>query len=143
MSDLNEVLGQVTEEVLEHMFFSGVAGEPETPACGDRLCATVTFTGSSHGELGISMPASTAATLAAAFLGSEDEAVESQVRAVAGEIANVVCGVVLARMNPDGQFSISSPAVMIGDDTEAVGNMAVRRHFEIIEGDLSVGLTVH
>ena len=142
--ELTTVLGQVTEEVLEYMFFSGVTGEPAVSATGKRLCATVSFTGSSNGALGVSVPPPVAAVLAAAFLGSEDEATdETQVRAVVGEIANVICGVVLARMNADGQFAISTPEVIAGEDGDAVGKCEIQRHFEIIEGDLSVGLTVH
>jgi CheY-specific phosphatase CheX len=144
MSDLNALLAQVTEEVLENMFFSGVMGELEAPALGQRLCATVTFTGSSTGELGVSAPLATATALAAGFLGSEDETVaDSQVLAVVGELANVLCGVVLARMNPDGQFVISPPGIANIEEPEGMGDRNVLRCFEIMEGNLSVSLTVH
>lgn len=143
MSDVSRLLRDAAEDVLENMFFSAVMGELETPADGQRLCATVTFTGTRNGRLGVSASASTVATLAAGFLGSEEEEVgESQVRAVAGEIANVLCGAVLGRMNPAGEFAISPPEVTDGDDSVVVGTLELRRRFELMEGDLSVGLTV-
>jgi CheY-specific phosphatase CheX len=143
MSDLDGLLAQAAEDVLENMFFAGVMGELEMPAGGERLCATVAFAGTSSGELGVSAPRSTAAALAAGFLGAEDEEVsDSQVLAVVGELANVLCGAVLGRMKPDGQFTISPPEITCADDTEAVGDQHFRRRFELMEGDLSVGLTV-
>ena len=149
MSDLNGLLDLVAEDVLENMFFSGIMGEmPEKAgtddADGDRLFATVAFSGSSDGRLSVSAPASTAAVLAAGVVGAEDGTVsESQVRAVVGELANVFCGAVLGRMNPDGHFVISTPEVSETDGGNAVLDMEVHRHFEIVEGDLAVGLTVH
>jgi CheY-specific phosphatase CheX len=144
MYDLTGLLEQAAEEVLENMFFSGVLSELDTPACGHRLCAMVVFTGSSNGELRVSAPLSTAAVLAAGFLGAEeDEVPDSQVRAIVGELANVLCGVVLGRMSPSGNFAISAPEVTDGDDGGAVGTLDFRRRFELMEGDLSVGLTVH
>lgn len=143
MADLTASLNQAAEEVLENMFFSGVtgdmAGEPE----GERLCATVAFAGSREGALTVSAPASTLAALAAGFLGAEESEVGgTQVISVAGELANVLCGAVLGHIDPGGNFRITPPRI-----TEVVGaggirDMPLRRHFEILEGDLAVGLTV-
>jgi CheY-specific phosphatase CheX len=144
MYDLTGLLEQAAEEVLESMFFAGVLGELDAPAGGQRLCAMVVFTGTSNGEFRVSAPRATAVVLAAGFLGSEDDEVpDSQVRAIVGEFANVLCGVVLGRMNPSGNFAISAPEVTDGDDAGAAGTIDLRRRFELLEGDLSVGLTVH
>jgi CheY-specific phosphatase CheX len=144
MTDLNGLLTQVAEDVLENMFFSGVMGEMEGEAGGERLSARVTFSGSSAGELGVSAPPSTVALLAAGFLGAEDDNVtEVQARAVVGELANVLCGAVLGRLNPTGHFAISPPEVSHAEGASAVRGMELQRRFELMEGDLAVGLTVH
>ena len=144
MTDLSVLLAESAEEVLENMFFSAVMGVlPEEPG-GERLYATVTFGGSSHGELSVSAAQSTATLLAAGFLGAEDASVaEAQVRAVVGEIANVLCGVVLGHLDPTGNFVISPPRVTVAEDESLVCGMELQRRFELMEGDLAVGLTVH
>jgi CheY-specific phosphatase CheX len=142
MANLNEILTQAAEEVLENMFFSGVMGEMAEPPEGERVCATVTFDGSSHGTLSVSAPLSTASALAAGFLGEEEGSVaRAQARAVVGELANVLCGVVLGRMNPDGDFVISPPDVTRADSEVSV--LELHHWFELMEGDLAIGLTVH
>jgi hypothetical protein len=55
----------------------------------------------------------------------------------------VLCGVVLGRMSPSGNYAISAPEVTDSDDGGAAGTLGLCRRFELAEGDLSVGLTVH
>ena len=144
MPDLSLLLTEAAEEVLENMFFSGVMGEMESEQDGERLCATVTFSGSSQGELTVSAAPSTVAVLAAGFLGEEDDTVaDAQVRSVVGELANVLCGVVLGHMDPKGSFVISPPLVTDTEGARPICEMELHRRFELMEGDLAVGLTVH
>jgi CheY-specific phosphatase CheX len=143
MPDLSSLLTAAAEEVLENMFFSGVMGEMEDESEGERLCATVTFAGSSLGELTVSASPSTLAVLAAGFLGEDETAADSEVRSVVGELANVLCGVVLGRMDPKGNFVISPPTVTDTDGMVPVCGMGLHKRFELMEGDLTVGLTVH
>jgi hypothetical protein len=144
MPELSELLARAAEEVLENMFFSGVMGEMAREPEGARMCATVTFAGSRAGELTVSAAASTVAILAAGFLGAEDDTVaDAQVRSVAGELANVLCGAVLGHMDPKGTFVISPPQVTDVEGASPVGSMALSRCFELMEGDMAVGLTVH
>jgi CheY-specific phosphatase CheX len=147
MPDLSMLLTEAAEEVLENMFFSGVMGEMEdmgSEADAERLSATVTFAGSSVGELTVSATPSTLAVLAAGFLGAEDDSVaDAQVMSVAGELANVLCGAVLGHMNPKGSFVISPPEITEAGGASPVREMELHRRFELMEGDLSVGLTVH
>jgi CheY-specific phosphatase CheX len=141
MADLSVMLTEATEEVLENMFFSGVMGEMEEAGDGDRLCATVAFAGSIAGELTVSAAPATIAILAAGFLGAEDDSVaDTQARSVVGELANVLCGVMLGHMDPKGSFVISPPEI---SDADGVGEMGLHKRFELMEGDLAVGLTVH
>lgn len=144
MADLNQLLDQAAGEVLENMFFSGVMSEMEGEPEGGRLCATVSFTGSSDGELTVSAAPSTLAVLAAGFLGTEDDNVaDAQVRSVAGELANVLCGAVLGHMDPKGSYRISPPTVSEAENGNLVRDRELYKRFELMEGDLAVGLTVH
>ena len=147
MADMSMLLAEAAEEVLENMFFSGVMGEMEdlgSQTDGERLCATVTFAGSSVGELSVSATPSTIAVLAAGFLGAEDDTVpDAQMRSVVGELANVLCGAVLGHMNPKGSFVISPPEITEAGGANSLCEMELHRRFELMEGDLSVGLTVH
>jgi CheY-specific phosphatase CheX len=147
MADLSTLLAEAAEEVLENMFFSGVMGEMEDMGSepdGERLCASVTFAGSSVGELTVSATPSTLAVLAAGFLGAEDETVaDAQMKSVVGELANVLCGAVLGHMNPKGSFVISPPEITEAGGANSFREMELQRRFELMEGDLTVGLTVH
>jgi CheY-specific phosphatase CheX len=145
MADMGMLLAEAAEEVLENMFFSGVMGEMgDMEPDGERLCATVTFAGSSVGELSVSATPSTIAVLAAGFLGAEDDTVpDAQMRSVVGELANVLCGAVLGHMNPKGSFVISPPEITEVGGANSVCDMELHRRFELMEGDLAVGLTVH
>jgi CheY-specific phosphatase CheX len=144
VADLVALLDQAAEEVLENMFFSGVTGEVPGEPDGERLCATVTFAGSSEGELTVSAAASTVAVLAAGFLGiEEDDLADTQVSSVAGELANVLCGAFLGHLQPTGNFRISPPRITAVQGAAAVRDMPLRKFFELMEGDLAVGLTVN
>jgi CheY-specific phosphatase CheX len=143
MSELEDLLGSAAEEVLETMFYSAVFG-PGTEAVGEPyLSAGVTFKGSRSGALDVSAPQSTATALAAAFLGESPESVpDLQVPAVIGELANVLCGVVLARVEEGGNFAIAPPRISQLDAPQSVPTLGIRRVFELEEGTLSVGLTL-
>ena len=140
--ELGELLGSATEEVLETMFYTGAFG-PGTEGGGTYLSAGVSFRGSRNGALDVAAPESTALALAAAFLGETVESVPpEQVPTVIGELANVLCGVILGRVEEGGQFVIAPPHVSRQDMAELVRNLEVRRVFELEEGTLSVGLTI-
>ena len=142
MSELEDLLGIATEEVIETMFYSAVFGPGTEAAEGPYLSAEVTFTGSRSGALEVSAPQSTATVLAAAFLGENaDSVADTQVPAIIGELANVMCGVVLGRLEQGGQFAIAPPQVSRMEGP-AASHRGVRRVFEIEEGTVSIGLTL-
>jgi hypothetical protein len=142
MGELEQLLGSAAEEVLETMFYSAVFGPGTEEADGPYLSAAVRFEGTRNGLLDVSAPQSTATTLAAAFLGeSTDSVADAQVPAVIGELANVMCGVVLARVEQGGNFAIAPPQVSRTDGPLAMPG-GVRQIFEIEEGTLAIGLTL-
>ena len=142
MADLENLLDSAAEEVLETMFYTGIFG-PGTEGDGPYVSAGVSFQGTRNGSLDVAAPESTAMALAASFLGEDPESVPAeQVPTVIGELANVLCGVVLGRVEEGGQFVIAPPQVSRLDLANLARNVEVRRVFELEEGTLSVGLTI-
>jgi len=137
MTAADELLDSVVSDVLETMFFSGVFG-PGTQTDGPHLAARVSFTGSHQGALEVAATEATARALAGSFLGvMEDEVPEGQAPALLGEMANVLCGAVLGRMEPQGRFLIAPPEAASGEDPGGVKHV-----FELAEGWLSVSWRV-
>lgn len=142
MSEFDELVNSATEEVLETMFYTGAFG-PGTEAEGAYVSAGVSFKGSRNGALDVAVPESTATALAASFLGeSPDSVPPGQVPAVIGELANVLCGVVLGKIENGGQFVIAPPQVARQDLAALARHLETRQIFELEEGTLSVGLTI-
>jgi CheY-specific phosphatase CheX len=100
-------------EVLETMFFelpaegSTLAGAPPDTA----IAVTAAFSGDLNGSLSLASGFWTLRRLAANFLGREDESTvtEAEIRQVACELANMVCGNALSRIAPHGRFRIATP----------------------------------
>jgi CheY-specific phosphatase CheX len=100
-------------EVLETMFFELPLGEPEMmdQPPEQPVAATAEFNGDLRGSLSVASEPWAARRLAANFLGREDESTitETEVRLVTCELANMVCGNALSRIEPHGRFQISTP----------------------------------
>jgi CheY-specific phosphatase CheX len=144
MTETESILESLANEVLETMFFSAVLGPGEADPTTPMLTALVSFSGSRAGTLGVSASEATAVALAANFLGGVEESVPAeQVPPVLGELANVLCGAVLGRVEPAGRFTISPPQVSAGPEAAvAVSEMQARCTFELMEGGLTAGLTI-
>jgi CheY-specific phosphatase CheX len=144
MDETKEVLEQVSSEVLETMFFSSVLGPLEAPDGSAWLGAKVSFSGTLRGYLAVAAGEETARALAESFLGADaDDVPPEQVPAMLGELANVICGSVLGKIEESGQFVISAPeAAPEGQVTAMLANLQTRLDLELMEGGLSVGLTL-
>jgi CheY-specific phosphatase CheX len=91
-----------------------------TPAPNDGLsderkkhlaCMRVQFSGPFRGSLLMAAEDEAAELFAPAFLGVDGEELEpGTVGAVLAEMANMICGATVSRIEPDGLFSLSSPA---------------------------------
>jgi hypothetical protein len=141
MTDTEQVLDTVVNEVLEGMFFSAVLG-PGTESEGPRMTASVSFSGSHSGALEVSALESTVTALACSFLGvMEGEMPEGQAPAMLGEMANVLCGAILGRVEPEGRFQIAPPEVGTSQEPlpGAERQDGTRQVFELAEGWLAVG----
>jgi CheY-specific phosphatase CheX len=115
-----EFAGLVPEccsEVLDAMYFTTVldtgleeAGAGDSAGADQLIAFNLHFAGDVFGQFGILMEPSTARKLAANFLG-EDESSISSVEAgeVAGELANMLCGSVMSRVEGEHKFVLSHP----------------------------------
>jgi len=141
-SEMDQVLSDTAIEVLESMFFTSVAGEaaPGESSQGPWISARMSFQGKPAGRFGIRTELETGRKIAASFLGIEEEALtEAQTGDVVCELANMLCGSVLSRLEEDSGFELAHPEV---DPPEAgcPECPTARCALELEEGRLAVWL---
>lgn len=129
-------LAEAAGDVFETMFFTAVsAAEQDAPAAASReLTAGVRFTGAPSGMFTLAIGEAPARRIACNFLGAEDETAlaDSQVSEVIGELANMICGSVLSRLESNTTFDIGQPAPLTG--TEPIPALAAARCALDVEG---------
>ena len=111
-----DALWPAAEEVLEKMFFACVNGPAAAAECSGESCliAHVAFQGSPCGTLTVRISRSAALTLAANFLaaGDDESPGDAQVAAVVCELANMICGCLLTKVDSNDCFRLSAPAIL-------------------------------
>ena len=112
---LRSACHQAVLEVLETMFFELPLDTPlntSSPA-PSGCCATARFEGSITGALTVVLTANAPQRLAASFLGLDDEeAGPAEWQSVVIELANVLCGATMSRMEPAGRLRIEQPVLL-------------------------------
>ena len=136
-TDLELVLAQCTEMVLEQMFFVR-ALNGSLPGGGSELVSEVAFEGKPSGRLSLRVTTAAARSIAADFLG-EDERVlsEQQVGEVICELANIICGSVLSRVESETTFRLHSPGLVSAASEFPAANSVVHS-INIDHGKLTV-----
>lgn len=110
--DVQRVFLESASEVLETMFFTGVADENKVEDAASLICAQLAFHGSPAGRFGVRMPTQTARLIAASFLGlDESEVDDHQVADVVCELTNMFCGSVLSRVEAGARFELMHPEI--------------------------------
>ncbi len=133
---LEAVLVGATQSALEKTAF--LFAEPGAPAAADddaahdTVFATVAFSGSHRGAVSISFPANLLPVLAVNVLGEEEAPDAATQLDALGELANIICGNVLPALNPEGKYSLGSPAV--GAAPAVIARDAVR----VAAGDMQI-----
>jgi CheY-specific phosphatase CheX len=136
-----EALFAAAGDVLETMFFSPVVGEatPETSHAEPALTARLSFSGGRSGSFAVRVSAGAANAIAANFLGEDTDVPEpNQVRDVICELANMICGSVLSRLDREAHFDLQHPELVEACSAPPPG--AVCRFFEIQEGQVALCL---
>jgi CheY-specific phosphatase CheX len=138
---IDEALFAAAADVLETMFFSPVMGEATPdPSCAEpSLMACLKFSGGRSGSFTIRVSAGAAATIAANFLGEETGAPEpGQVRDVVCEMANMICGSVLSRLDREAHFDLQHPELVEACSEPTLGSVCSL--FEIEGGKVALCL---
>ena len=140
----DQLISDAVDAVLETMFFSAVLGpaEPET-GCEIRE-AHVAFRGRLSGTLGVRLSETSAQLMAAGFLGEDEESLtDTQPDQVVCELANMLCGSLLSKVESEESFDLAPPELVpVGSETVAVSDapLAARQSFELEGGILTVTL---
>lgn len=136
-------LAECTSEVLEQMFFARPVGDGAKANSSSQMTAEVNFDGEASGYLTLSASARAARSIAAGFL-AEDQPVlsERQVGEVLCELANIICGSVLTRMESNTHFHLHSPR-LISERGRPTPHRAPVQALKLWNGNLIVTLDTH
>jgi len=140
---LAQVLAECTEQVLEQMFFVRPLNDSlsEDPPSGPHLVADVGFAGDPSGHLILSVSTHAARSIAADFLAEEEPVLsEQQVGEVVCELANIICGSVLTRVESRTLFRLGSPSLRSHSLTPEPQLPAVQS-LNLWNGNLTVALS--
>lgn len=112
-----KALEEAVLEVLETMCFEFPVGEAEEGDApqGEAVHAAARFDGSLKGRLQVALAGEAPRRLAAAFLGLDaEDAGERETVQVACELANMLCGATMSRLEPHGRLRIATPEAARG-----------------------------
>lgn len=114
---MDAVLAESVKEVLEKMFFADLV-EPEQEVAPPRdIHAQVIFEGDPSGSFDLVLDLDAARSAAADFLGEDpEELTAEQMHQVVCELANMICGSVLSRIESSGTFRLEEPRIVSSDE---------------------------
>jgi CheY-specific phosphatase CheX len=142
--NFDQLLSETVETVLETMFFATPMGPAEAETGAAVLEACVGFHGRPSGGLCVCLSAVSARILAAGFLGEDEESLtDSQPGEVVCELANMLCGSLVSKLESEESFDLTSPELAAAGSFAGAGSEAVpaaRQSFELENGILTVTL---
>jgi len=111
---LHQALRDSVDEVLEKMFFAETLGEaPGASPEADDIAVELSFEGEEPGVMCLRLTAAAAREIAADFLGIETAEISPiQVSEVVRELANMICGSVLSRVESAVVFRLGVPRIV-------------------------------
>jgi CheY-specific phosphatase CheX len=143
---IRQALRDSVNEVLEKMFFVQTLGEFSIPEDAvsppeDEIAVRVTFQGEPAGSLMLRLTSAAARQIAADFLGTDEaEVSDIQTCEVVLELANMICGSVLSRVESAKAFHLAAPQIVPLSE-ENTGNLWNTRYaVELSNGRLSVNI---
>jgi CheY-specific phosphatase CheX len=137
-SQIKLALAESVREVLEKMFFVDVLGAAVAgqlrPA---RIAAEVVFEGDPPGSFRLEMDPAAAASAAADFLGEDPAGLAAnQIEEVVCELANMICGSVLSRIESSATFRLSKPEIAGAPESRNAGLTGADFEASLAEGGL-------
>jgi CheY-specific phosphatase CheX len=118
-TQIQRALRDSVQEVLEKMFFVEPVEEPpgEADSRDGELAVRVAFEGVPSGALTLRVASAAACQIAADFLGEDTSSLSpAQVEEVVCELANMICGSVLSRIESSATFRLASPRLLSADE---------------------------
>lgn len=139
---------EVISSSLETMFFTSplglvdLANLPEGASEGDVIESRVAFHGTPSGVFHLRISVLGARLIAAAFLGEDDDSLcRAETEQVVCELANMLCGSMMSRLESDQSFDLSAPELVPSGTLDALLEpFAVRQSFELESGILTMSL---
>ncbi|HZU25592.1 MAG TPA: chemotaxis protein CheX [Bryobacteraceae bacterium] len=140
---LLQTLDAAVNETMEAMFFDAAAPVREGECCAgaDMVTVCLWFHDAVDGEFMLAAPLPTAMALASGFMGVDNEQVQRRdAEQIACELANIICGSALSRLEPSSELRLSSP--MATPRACATGDDVIYQHYQLLDGCLSVSLRI-
>jgi len=142
--NIQQLLDEAVTEVLETMFFATPLGPAEPQSGAPVLDARLVFQGHPSGALNVCFSTASAKSLAAGFLGEEEDALtDAQPGEVVCEFANMLCGSLVSKLEDDEQFDLSSPELALSEPVAGASPenlIMARQSYELDNGILTVTL---
>lgn len=139
--DFDRFLEQAVSAVLENMFFTAHLGAADAESGADDLEASLSFRGPLSGNLTVRISQPAARTLAAGFLGEDEDALTAaQPGQVVCEMANMLCGWLISHLE-DERFFLDPPELISAEGRKlSCDPPTAQRSFAIEAGILTVSL---
>jgi CheY-specific phosphatase CheX len=110
---IDGALAESVQEVLEKMFFVDSLGRAEAGAQPSGIAAELMFDGDPPGSFRLELDVPAARSAAADFLGEDAEELSTeQLNEVVCELANMICGSVLSRIESKATIRLSKPMIV-------------------------------
>jgi CheY-specific phosphatase CheX len=144
--EIQRALESAVEQVLETMCFTSVVASSEGGDWSEgrftpEIAAELQFEGDPRGGFRLGVSKKLARALGAGFLGLEEaEPSDSQAGDVVCELANMICGSTLSRLEDKATFRITHPELISQERGASCGGGGVNRWFDLGEGILTVSL---
>lgn len=141
---LPALLRESLQDVLEKMFFIRSIGDGDISSedAKEPVAIRVDFEGAESGTLLLQVTPNAARSISADFLGTEEcELADQQVAEVMSELANMICGSVLSRVDTISTFRIGAPHVYAMANRPLTTTRSVEQSFDIAGGRLTILLT--
>jgi CheY-specific phosphatase CheX len=134
--DLTQALSDSIPEILGTMFFSDVMEDCEdAAAAAEPLAVSLFFQGPLSGDFRLRIDLPAARLLAASFLAEEEDALApAQMEEAICELANMICGGALTRLQPDALYSLSHPEVVRVGDSLLSDGVVMTHHTVCLDG---------
>jgi CheY-specific phosphatase CheX len=139
---IHEALSSAISDVLERMFFIEVLGEAaEPPPKVATVAVRMSFDGDPPGSFQMRIARPAANAFAADFLGEDAAALtDRQSTEVTLELANMICGAVLSRIESRAAFRLGSPQIVTDETGERGSAEETRCTVETGSGALTVAI---